>query len=122
MGMAKIFSHDADLSGILADADTGGALKVSQVLHKAIIEINEKGAEAAATTGEWYNSKSIRNEIFDLKLIKKTRFIFTGVKVVKKSSAPKFLKFNANHGFVYYIYDAATDTVIFSGRFEKVEK
>lgn len=53
MGMAKMFTHSADLSGILAASDTGSPLKVSNVIHKAIIEINEEGSEAAASTGEW---------------------------------------------------------------------
>lgn len=44
--------------------------------------------------------------------------IFAGIRIEKKSSPPKF---NANHPFVYYICDTETDTIIFSGRFEKVE-
>lgn len=50
--MANMFTHSADLSGILAASDTGSPLKVSNVIHKAIIEINEEGSEAAASTGE----------------------------------------------------------------------
>lgn len=52
MGMAKMFTNSADLSGMLADSDTGSLLKVSKVIHKAFIEINEEGSEAAASTGE----------------------------------------------------------------------
>lgn len=51
MGIGKIFTHNANLSGILATSDTGSALKVSKVIHKAIIEINEEGSEAASSTG-----------------------------------------------------------------------
>lgn len=50
--MSKIFAHDADLSGLLEDTDAGSPLKVSQVIHRAIIEVNEHGSAAAATTGE----------------------------------------------------------------------
>lgn len=48
MGVNDIFSEDADLKGLL---DSGEALKVSDIVHKATLEIDEKGAEAAAGTG-----------------------------------------------------------------------
>lgn len=51
MGMTQIFSQNADLSGLLAEGDTGEPLKVTKVIHKAIIEIHERGAEASAATG-----------------------------------------------------------------------
>ncbi|XP_033215196.1 antichymotrypsin-2-like isoform X4 [Belonocnema kinseyi] len=46
MGMEEMFSDKANFSGI-ADVP----LKVSKVLQKAFIEVNEEGAEAAAATG-----------------------------------------------------------------------
>lgn len=52
MGIKKVFTHHADLSGLLAANDTGNALKVSKVIHQATIEIDEDGSEAAASTGE----------------------------------------------------------------------
>lgn len=48
MGMEKMFSNGADFSNLLDQAE---ALKVSKVVHKAFIEVNEEGAEAAAATG-----------------------------------------------------------------------
>lgn len=48
MGVTEIFSETAELSGIL---DSNERLRVSDVMHKAVIEINEVGTEAAVATG-----------------------------------------------------------------------
>lgn len=48
MGLDKMFSNSADFSDLL---ETNEPLKVSKVVHKAFIEVNEEGAEAAAATG-----------------------------------------------------------------------
>ncbi|CAL1292434.1 unnamed protein product [Larinioides sclopetarius] len=47
LGANQIFSAGADLSGMISSR----GVSVSQVLHKAVIEVNEKGSEAAAVTG-----------------------------------------------------------------------
>lgn len=49
MGMTKMFSNDAEFNNLL---DQPEDLKVSEVVHKAFIEVNEEGAEAAAATGK----------------------------------------------------------------------
>lgn len=47
--MTEIFSDNANLRGLL---ETGEKLKVSDVVHKAFIEIDEWGSEAAGATGD----------------------------------------------------------------------
>lgn len=47
LGIKEVFSTQADLSGITGDKD----LMVSQVVHKAVLDVAETGTEAAAATG-----------------------------------------------------------------------
>lgn len=47
--MGEIFTENANIHGLL---DIKEPLKVSNVVHKAFVEINEKGSEAAAATGK----------------------------------------------------------------------
>lgn len=43
-----MFSNAAEFSDLL---ETNESLKVSEVVHKAFIEVNEGGTEAGASTG-----------------------------------------------------------------------
>jgi len=46
LGMGPAFSRDADFSGMF----TQGKNRISKVKHKAVLEVKEEGAEAAAAT------------------------------------------------------------------------
>jgi len=48
MGMRDMFSHSAKFGGLL---ETTEPIYISDIVHKAFIEVNEEGAEAAAATG-----------------------------------------------------------------------
>ena len=50
MGSTEMFSDTANLKGVL---DSSEQLKVSEAVHKAVIEIDEKGSEAAGSTGKF---------------------------------------------------------------------
>ena len=49
MGIGSLFDERSDMSGMTGGVNKG--LYVSQITHKAAIEINECGSEAAAATG-----------------------------------------------------------------------
>jgi len=90
MGMKQAFSDDADFSGITGKPD----LKISKVLHKAFVEVNEEGTEAAAATG---------------------------VVMVEKSARHEKLTFYADHPFIFFIRENTTGSILFMGRLARPE-
>ncbi|HHY63900.1 MAG TPA: serpin family protein [Clostridiaceae bacterium] len=84
LGMEVAFSEDADFSGICDD------VFISEVLHKAIIEVNEEGSTAAAAT----------------------------VVAMTGTSAPvkEPLTFIADRPFIFLITEEDTGTILFMGK------
>jgi serpin B len=86
LGMPSAFDPGkADFSGMNGKRD----LYVSAVLHKAFVDVNEEGTEAAAATGAVVSIASI---------------------------APEPTTFRADHPFVFLIRHKPTDSILFMGR------
>lgn len=83
MGMEDPFSQRADFSGIRE------GLYISRVLHKAVIEVNEEGSEAAGVT----------------------------VVEMQESAAMDPIVFTADRPFLFMIAEDDTDTILFMGKF-----
>jgi serpin B len=92
MGMADAFSDKSDLSGI----STAEGLAISDVIHKAFVDVNEEGTEAAAATAVVIRSMAFRRP------------------------APPVV-FQADHPFVFMIRDRQTSAILFVGRFADVK-
>ncbi|XP_025751863.2 serine protease inhibitor 2.1-like [Manacus vitellinus] len=83
MGITEVFSGNADLSGISGSHN----LQVSQAIHKALLEVDEAGSEAAGATA-----------------VISARFLYPSVTI-------KF-----NKPFLILIYDKLTGTTLFMGK------
>jgi serpin B len=85
LGLADAFTETADFSKI-----TDNEIFISRVLHKAFIEVNEKGSEAAAATiVEMIETSAGPNEIYNL---------------------------TANKPFIFAICHEKTNTLMFVGK------
>ncbi|MEI7660890.1 MAG: serpin family protein [Bacteroidota bacterium] len=88
MGMPIAFSTDlADFSGMTGKPN----LCISEVIHQAFIEADEKGTEAAAATAVVMRTMAAR-------------------------PSPDMKVFNAYHPFIFCIKDNATGTILFMGK------
>jgi len=84
LGMERAFTGDADFSGMAE----GGDLFVSEIVHQAFVEVDERGTEAAAATA-----------------------------VVMDESAPaERVELTVDRPFLFYIRDRPTETPLFLGR------
>lgn len=83
MGMKTMFSDSADFSNLLESPEP---LKVSDVIHKAFIEVNEDGAEAAAATGKRFDKQIV------VVIITKMHFHSFKIFKTKKKSCPYTLQ------------------------------
>ena len=87
LGITEAFTTNADFSGISKEPD----IFVSDVIHKAFVEVNEKGTEAAAVTA--------------LRVV--------GASIGPRKEPPIF---RADHPFLFLIQDSQTKTILFIGK------
>jgi serpin B len=102
MGAPTAFKYDADFSGMATLPYPGGnpyatGLKIAHVIHKAWLDVDEEGAEAAAATGVVMNETAV-SEI-----------------VVLRSKPPVI--FRADKPFLFVLRDQRTGLVLFMGRY-----
>jgi len=86
MGMIDAFSANADFSGMNGKRD----LFISAVIHKAYVDINEEGTEAAAATAVTMKLTSV--------------------------GPTRILVFRADHPFLFLIRDNHSGSILFIGR------
>ena len=88
MGMAQAFSGSADFSGMTGKRD----FAISEVIHKAYIDVNEEGTEAAAATAVGFRALAMRGPV---------------------EQPPVF---RADHPFIFLIRDNRSSSILFMGR------
>jgi len=87
LGMGAAFNaREADFSGIRPERD----LFISEVKHKAVVEVNEEGTEAAAATS-------------------------VGVAITSARPTPERFTFIADRPFLMAIRDSQTGAILFMG-------
>ncbi len=86
MGMPTAFTDKADFSGI----DPKGGLAISEVVHKAFVDVSEQGTEAAAATGMTMRATAMR-------------------------MPEPAVVFRADHPFLFLIRDTRTGVILFIG-------
>lgn len=87
MGMSLAFSGKADFTAM----STQEKLFISAVIHKAFVDVNEEGTEAAAATA-------------------------FGLNAAAPPQPKEPVEFRADHPFLFFIRDNRTQTVLFLGR------
>lgn len=89
MGMTLAFSDKADFSGMTGKP----GLTISAAIHKAYVDVNEKGTEAAAATSTVMRAAAMRRQAPEPPIV-----------------------FRADHPFLFLIRDRDTGSILFMGR------
>ena len=98
MGMVRAFTdprmpNGADFTGMCASTDPRLKLYITKVIHKAFVEVNEKGTEAAAATA-----------------------VMMAVATSVRMTVPFTPTFKADRPFLFIIRDKNTGSILFIGR------
>ncbi|XBH54795.1 hypothetical protein VPH35_077024 [Triticum aestivum] len=92
LGLSLPFSPLGDLSDMTGPDDSGFGMVVDEVVHKAVIEVNEEGTEAVAVT-----------------------MVTDRYGCAARCSPPRRVDFVADHPFAYFIVEEETGAVVFAG-------
>lgn len=103
LGMVRAFKDPrfpggAQFGGMTRAAAPNEQFQIAFVVHKALVEVDEKGTEAAAATGV---------------------AVFMGA--AQRPSIPFVPLFHANRPFLFVIHERATGAILFVGRMQKPE-
>jgi len=96
MGMPQAFTPAADFSGMTGKPE----LSISAAIHKAFIDVNEEGTEAAAATST----------------------VMVATAMLRPAQEPPPIVFRADHPFLFMIRDTKTGGILFMGRVEDPRK
>jgi serpin B len=96
MGMPQAFTPAADFSGMTGKPE----LSISAAIHKAFIDVNEEGTEAAAATST----------------------VMVATAMLRPAQEPPPIIFRADHPFLFMIRDTKTGGILFMGRVEDPRK
>jgi len=94
LGMTTAFSDAADFSAMAKES----SLLISEVIHHAVVEVDENGTEAAAATA--------------IALVPISA-------VVQIQQPPPPILFRADHPFLFAIREMRTGAILFLGRIER---
>lgn len=89
LGMAQAFTNAADFSGMTGSP----GFTISAAIHRAYIDVNEQGTEAAAATSTVMRATAVRRQIPEPPII-----------------------FRADHPFLFLIRDTRSGSILFMGR------
>jgi serpin B len=96
MGMPRAFTPAADFSGMTGKPE----FSISAAIHKAFIDVNEEGTEAAAATST----------------------VMVATAMLRPAQEPPPIIFRADHPFLFMIRDTKTGGILFMGRVEDPRK
>ncbi len=96
MGMPQAFTPAADFSGMTGKPE----FSISAAIHKAFIDVDEQGTEAAAATAIGMRAAAMR----------------------MSPPEPPPIVFRADHPFLFMIRDTKTGAILFMGRVEDPRK
>jgi serpin B len=91
LGVEAVFSARAELLDMLENDGSGEPLFLTDVVHKAVIDVNEQGTKAAAATACFMFGCCFSQE------------------------RPVLVDFVADHPFAFFVLDEISGTILFAG-------